>query len=270
LKERVTLTIEKELLLRVDEKIDGTEFKNRSHIVELLLLKALSSNRPRTAIILAGGESEQPKSMNMIHNRPVLEWNIELLKNHGVKEIMLCINKSVSVIKEYFGDGERFGIKISYYEEEFPLGTAGSVLAVKDFVLETTIICNADELKNIDLDDMYEFHKHNNKTCTIALTTVNDPSRFGVALMNGSRIIAFIEKPTGQSAPSKLVNAGLYLIEPEVLKYVPDGFSTLEQDVFPKLAKQDKLFGYVFSGQWFSTKTKESYDTAQSQWKGLV
>ena len=269
MKERVTLTIEKELLDRIDEKVDGTEFKNRSHVVELLLLKALSSNRPRKAIILAGGDSKEPKFMFTVKDKPLLEWNIELLKNHGVKEIMLCINKNSDNIKNYFGDGTKFSIKISYYEENFPLGTAGSIKAVQDFVKETTIICNADELKNIDLDDMYEFHKLNNKTCTIALTTVSDPSKFGVALLNGNRIVTFIEKPASESRPSKLVNAGLYFIEPEVLKYVPEGYSTLEQDVFPKLAKQDKLFGYIFSGDWYSTKTDESFERAKIEWKGF-
>jgi len=269
MKERVTLTIEKDLLDRIDEKIDGVEFKNRSHIVELLILKALSSNRPRKAIILAGGDDKDSQCMRILKDKPLLEWNIDLLKNHGVKEVMLCVSKNSDKIKQYFGDGEKFGIKIFYHEEEFALGTAGSVAAVKDFVKETTIICNADELKNIDLDDMYEFHKHNNKTCTIALTIVNDPSKFGVALLNGFRIVAFVEKPSSDSKPSKLVNAGLYFIEPEVLKYIPEGFSMLEQDVFPKLAKQDKLFGYIFSGQWFSTKTTESFDRAKTEWKGF-
>ena len=269
MKERVTLTIEKELLNRIDEKVDGLEFKNRSHVVELLLLKALSSNRPRKAIILAGGEEKNPLSMNIVKNKPLLEWNVELLKDHGVKEIMISINKNAAKIKEYFGNEERFGIKISFFEEEFPLGTAGCIKAVQEFVKETTIICNADELKNIDLDDMYEFHKHNNKTCTIALTTVNDPSKFGVALLNGNKIVTFMEKPITEKTPSKLINAGLYFIEPEVLKYIPEGFSMLEQDVFPKLAKQDKLFGYIFSGQWFSTKTEDSFNKAIKEWKGF-
>ena len=193
-------------------------------------MKALSSNRPRKAIILAGGEEISPRSLLIIKGKPLLEWNIELLKNHGVKEIMLCIGKNGQKIRDYFG---------------------------------------ADELKNIDLDDMYEFHKDGNKTCTIALTTVDDPSKFGAALLNGNRIVTFIEKPLKENSPSKLVNAGLYIIEPEVLKYIPEGFAMLEQDVFPKLAKADKLFGYIFPGQWFSTKTEQSFDKAQKEWDGF-
>jgi len=268
MKERVTLTIEKELLEKIDQNIDGSKIKNRSHAVELLLLKALSSNRPRKAVVLAGGSAE-PKTLILLHDKPLLQWNIELLKNHGVKEIMLCINKDDVKIKEFFGNGEKFGVKIYYHDEEFPLGTAGSVKAVSEFVTETVIVCNADELKDIDLDDMYEFHRDGHKICTIALTTVNDPSKFGVALLNGTRIVAFVEKPVTDTASSKLVNAGLYIIEPDVLNYIPDGFSMIEQDVFPKLANEDRLYGYIFSGQWFSTKTPESFAKAKIEWKGL-
>ena len=116
---------------------------------------------------------------------------------------------------------------------------------------------------------MYVFHTDGHKICTIALTTVHDPNNFGVAMLNGNRIITFVEKPLKEKAPSKLVNAGLYIIEPEVLKYIPDGFSRIEQDVFPKLATEDKLWGYIFSGQWFSTKTTESFNQALVEWKGL-
>ncbi|MFA5797525.1 MAG: nucleotidyltransferase family protein [Candidatus Woesearchaeota archaeon] len=275
MKERVTLTIDGELLTRVDECVDGVKIKNRSHAVELFLMKAFSSNRPRKAVILAGGVRDVkyppkgPQSLLIVKKKSVLLWNIELLKNHGVKEIMLCITGESSKIREHCGDGSSLGIKISYSMQEDALGTAGSLKAVSEFFTETTIVLNADELKNIDLDDMYEFHKDGSKACTIALTTVDDPSYYGVALMNGTKIITFIEKPAKLAAPSNLINAGLYIVEPEVLNYIPDGFSTIEQDVFPKLAAQEKLYGYIFSGQWFPTKNPLLLDQARQEWNGL-
>lgn len=268
MKERVTLTIEKNLLEKIDQKIDGSKIKNRSHAVELLLIKAFASNRPRKAVIFAGGDNPG-RTMVEIKNKPLLLWNIELLKKHGVKEVMLCIGKESNNIKGFFGDGKGFGLNIQYNEEEHPLGTAGSLKAVSEFITETVIACNGDELKSIDLDDMYEFHTDGHKICTIALTTVNNPEKFGVALLNGNRIVTFVEKPSKENAPSKLVNAGLYIIEPDVLKYIPDGFSKIEQDVFPKLAAEDKLWGYIFSGQWYSTKTAESMTKAINEWKGI-
>ncbi len=274
MKERVTLTIDGELLARVDDRVDGVRIKNRSHAVELLLVKAFSSNRPRKAVILAGGVrdakyfSKDPQSLLIVKEKSVLLWNIGLLKDHGVKEIMICITGEASKIREQCGDGSSLGIKISYSMQEDALGTAGSIKAVSGFITETTIVLNAEELKNIDLDDMYEFHKDGSKTCTIALTTVDDPSNYGVALMNGAKIITFIEKPAKLAAPSNLINAGLYIVEPEVLKYIPDGFSTIEQDVFPKLASQEKLYGYIFSGQWFPAKDESLFALAQKEWKG--
>jgi NDP-sugar pyrophosphorylase family protein len=271
MKERITLTIERDILEKIDNKVDGSMVKNRSHAVELLLLKAMSSNRLRKAILLAGGEGDKHKKVSVldnVHEKTLLEWNIKLLKRYGVKELLICIPKGYENIKEKF-NMHSMGMDIKYFDEEYLMGTAGSLKAVKDFITETTAVCYSDDLKKVDLDDMYEFHKNNNKLCTIALTTVDDPSNFGVALMNGNRIITFIEKPPKESAPSKLINAGVFIIEPEILKFIPEGFSMIEQDVFPKLAKHDNLIGYVFSGQWLKIKTVEDLEKAKKEWKGI-
>lgn len=271
LKERITLTIERDILEKIDGKVDGSTIKNRSHAVELLLIKAMSSNRLRRAVILVGGEHVAQKKVSVldhVQDKSLLEWNIKLLKRNGVKEIMICLPIGRSDIKDTF-NARTMGIDIQYYDEEYPLGTAGSLKALKEFITETTVICYSDDLKKVDLDDMYVFHKNNDKLCTIALTTVDDPSDFGVALMNGTKIIAFVEKPSKDSAPSKLINAGVFIIEPELLKYIPEGFSMIEQDVFPKLAKLDELIGYVFSGQWIKIRTKDDLVNANHIWKGI-
>jgi NDP-sugar pyrophosphorylase family protein len=271
LKERITLTIEKDILEKIDGKVDGSIVKNRSHAVELLLLKAMSSNRLKKAILLAGGEGDKNKKksiLDVVQDKTLLEWNIKLLKRYGVKEILICIPKHYENIKEKY-NMQTMGVDIKYFEEDYLLGTAGSVRAVKDFITETTVICYSDDLKKVDLDDMYEFHKNNNKSCTIALTTVDDPSNYGVALMNGNKIITFVEKPSKENAPSKLINSGVFLIEPEIVKYIPEGFSLFEQDVFPKLAKSDNLIGYIFSGQWLKIMTREDLEKANIEWKGI-
>jgi NDP-sugar pyrophosphorylase family protein len=265
------LTIEKDILEKIDAKVDGSVIKNRSHAVELMLIKALSSNRLRKGIILAGGEHDIHKEvsvLDIIQDKSLLEWNIKLMKRNGVKDILICIPKGRDDIKEKFTI-QNMGVNITYFDEEYPLGTAGSLKAVKDFITETTVICYSGDLKRLDLDDMYVFHKNNNKMCTIALTTVDDPSKFGVALMNGNKIITFVEKPPRDSAPSKLINSGVFIIEPEIIKYIPEGFSLMEQDVFPKLAKNDNLIGYVFSGQWLKIKSHEDLEHARKEWKGI-
>jgi len=275
MKERITLTIEKEVLDRVDKSVNGTDIKNRSHAVELLLTKAFGDNKPSKAIILAGGKGLRmkpmtnfiPKPMLRIQDKPILEHNIDLLKKHGIKDVIISIGYKGEHIKEYFGDGSQFGVNISYVEEDEPMGTAGPLNMLKDKINDTFILMNGDELKEIDLEDMFMFHRKNKSSATIALTTVEDPSSYGVAVMNGNKVMTFVEKPSKERAPSKLISAGLYILEPEVLKMIPDGYSMVENDVFPKLATNDKLLGYVFSGQWFDTGTPERFSKAEREWK---
>ncbi|MBU1199121.1 MAG: nucleotidyltransferase family protein [Nanoarchaeota archaeon] len=277
MKERVTLTIEKGVLEKVDNSVNGIDVKNRSHAVELLLTKAFGENKPSKAVILAGGKGARmkpmtnflPKPMLRINDKPILEHNIELLKRHGIKDIIISVGHKGDKIKEYFGDGSQLGVNISYVEEEAPLGTGGPLTLLKDKVDSTFILMNGDELKDIDLEDMFMFHRKNKGVATIALTTAEDPSSYGVAVMNGNRIMTFIEKPNKKAAPSNLISAGLYIFEPEVLKMVPEGFSMVENYVFPRLASNDKLLGYVFSGQWFDTGTPERFSNAEREWEGL-
>jgi len=275
MKERITLTIEKEILQRVDLGVNGIDVKNRSHAVELLLTKAFGDNKPSKAIILAGGKSSGlksltellPKPMLRIKNKPILEHNLEMLKNCGIKDIIISLGYRGEKIKEYFGDGSQFGVNISYVEEEEPMGTAGPLNLLKENINSTFILMNGDELKDIDIEDMFAFHRKNKSIATLALTTVENPSEYGVAVMNGNKIMTFIEKPSKHNAPSKLISAGLYILEPEVLKIVPEGFSMIENDVFPKLASNDKLLGYVFSGQWFDARTPDKYNEAKRGWQ---
>ena len=157
---------------------------------------------------------------------------------------------------------------ISYIEEKEELGTAGCLNLVKEKINEPFLMFNGDVLADIDLGDFMVFHQENKSLATIALTPVDDPSRFGVARLKGNMILEFVEKPKKGKEPSKLINAGVYLLEPDVLEYVPKGFAMMERDVFPKLAAEGKLTGYSFTGQWFDTVTVEAYERAIKNWKG--
>ena len=280
MKERVTLTIEEEILRQVDQQVDGYKMKNRSHAVELLLLKALGKGKITCALILAGGKGtrlrplthEMPKPLIPVHDKSLLEHALDLFKRHGVTKILLSIGYKGEKIKEYFGDGKKYGVQITYLEEDEPLGTAGPLKLAREHLKGTFVMCNADELKDIDLDEMYLQHKEQNAVATIALTTVPDPSHYGVARLQGSKILEFIEKPSKEEAPSNLINSGLYLLEPSVLDYLPakEGMISIERDVFPKIALANKLFGFPFSGQWFDVGNMERYEKALREWKDLV
>ncbi len=279
MKERVTLTLDGTILSEVDRRVDGHRIKNRSHAVELLLMQALgNSDMPKTAIILAGGVGtrlqpitfEIPKPLVLVHERTLLEHQFDLFKKYGVKNIILSIGYKGDKIRHAIGDGKRYGVNVSYVEEAKPLGTAGPLKLAKPLINGTFITTNSDELKEIDLHDMYLFHKENKATVTIALTTVDNPSNYGVARMQGGKILQFVEKPRKEDAPSNLINSGLYMMEPEVLDYIGEGHSMLEKDVFPKLAQEGKLFGYPFSGQWYNTGTLELYEKAIKEWKDII
>ncbi len=275
--ERLTITLDKEMLDAIDLMIDNVEVKNRSHAISVLLKKALGATMPKKAVILCGGVGsrfrpityEIPKALIPVHGKPIVEHLLDLFKKFGVRDIVLCVGYLKERIREYFGDGAKFGVRIRYIEEDEPLGTAGGIKKAREMLQEPFFVTNGDELKDVDLTDMYLTHKTNKSSITIALTTVEDPSAYGVADLSGSKILRFIEKPTKEEAPSNYISSGLYIMEPENIDLIPDGFSMLEKDVFPKVATSGRLFGYPFSGQWFDTGNPERYERALKNWKGL-
>jgi NDP-sugar pyrophosphorylase family protein len=278
MKERVTLTIDEDILKLIDGQIDGHRVKNRSHAIEILLLQALGTNRPRKAFIIAGGKGtrlkpitdEIAKPLIPVHGRPVLEHVLDLFAKHGIKDVIISVGYKGDQIRQHLGDGRKYGLSIVYVEEREPLGTAGPLRLARHLLTDTFVMCNADELKNIDLQDMFLHHRESGAQATIALTTVEDPSAYGVARLNGGRIAEFIEKPKRTEAPSNLISAGLYILEPAVIDLVPEGQASIERDVFPKLAAKGKLYGYPFSGQWFDTGTLERYEKAIKEWKDIA
>jgi len=232
----------------------------------------------KKAIILVGGKGtrfrpityELPKALLPVKGKTVPEHLIELFKKYNITEIIFSIGYLADKIQDYYGDGSKYGINISYIREDKPLGSAGAIKLASSLLKETFIVTNGDELKDINLGEMYRFHKKNKAVVTAALTKVNDPHNYGVAKINNDIIMEFIEKPPKNKEPSNLINSGLSIWEPEAIKLIPNGFSMYEKDVFPLLAKAKKLYGYVFSGQWFDTGSPERYEKALKGWKGII
>lgn len=272
MKERITITIDEDILRELDAQIDGVIIKNRSHAIELNLTKALQRRRITQAIILAGGKydikqdgKEIPTPMVIIHGKPILEHNILMLRKQGITDIILAVGYKRELIQNYFGDGTDLGVKIRYIEDDQPLGTAGVIRSAAKYISGTFIVCNADELKKIDIRDMFDFHRKQGTLATLALTSVPDAKDYGVVVLNGNRVYSFIEKPKG-TIPSNLINAGLYIFEPEVISQAPRGFGILEEDVFPKLAQTEDLAGYVFYGQWMDVRDEKGLKNALRNW----
>lgn len=271
-RQKLTVTIKKKLFPKIDAIVDGRKIRNRSHATEYLIEQGLGINKVKKAIVYAGGEGtrlrpytlEMTKVMLPIKGKPMIMHAIDLLKSHGVTDIILSIGYKGEQLREFFGDGSKLGLKISYIDEKTPLGTAGPLRKGRKLLDETFFIIWGDILSKIDLSDFMYFHKNNEGLATVALTTVDDPSRYGVAELKGNKIQRFVEKPKKGEAPSNLINSGIAILEPEVIdKYIPKrGKSMIEVDVYPKLAKNGELYGYPFTGQWFDTGTPEAYEKA--------
>ena len=248
-----------------------------SSIESIGMKKDAGAYHVKKALIMAGGFGTRmkeltdnvPKPMLSLQGRPILEYSIELCKRFGISDIAISIYHFGDMIKEYFGDGTRFGVRIVYVEEKEPLGTGGALRLFKEWFTEPFMMCNADELKDINLQEMYNHHMMSSSLATIALTKVDDPSQYGVVDLQGNQILKFVEKPPRGEEPSNYINAGLYILEPDAIKLIPEGFTMVEKDLFPTLAKNGKLNGYKFEGQWFDTGTPQRYAQTEKNWKGF-
>ncbi len=224
---------------------------------------------------MAGGEgtrlrpmtASQPKPLLPVVNQPIMEHVLRLLKRHGFSETVVTVQFLASLVRNYFGDGEEFGMSLQYATEEMPLGTAGSVKnaesALRD---EPFLVISGDALTDIDLSAMVRFHRENGALVTVGLTRVPNPLEFGIVIVDDDgRIQRFLEKPTWGQVFSDTVNTGIYVMEPEVLAEVPAGeLVDWSGDVFPRLLKQGApLFGWIADGYWEDVGTHESYLKAQ-------
>ncbi len=213
------------------------------------------------AVVMAGGEGsrlrpltiQRPKPMVPIVNKPVMEHVLDLLKKHGITEVVVTVQYLASVIQNHFGDGSAFGLQITYSVEETPLGTAGSVKAAEAQLQEPFLVISADAMTDINLEAIIGFHLRKQAAATLTLYRVPNPLEYGVIIIDDeSRIRQFLEKPSWGEVFSDTVNTGIYVLDPKVFDYIPEGKQVdFSQDVFPAmLRKGDALFGYVADGYW--------------------
>ena len=266
-KTRLTITLDQDILKRVDSAIDGSKIRNRSHAIEYLLTSCLIPQSTKV-LILAGGEGVKfrpltdtlPKSLLPIKGKPLLEHTLLFLKEQGLTEIYISVAHLGKKIKDYFGDGARFGIRIKYIEQTIARnGTAQPVLQAKDFFSdEPFLVIYGDVLTKLNFLDLLAFHNSHRGIATMALASVEKPSMWGVATMEGNRIKDFVEKPQTKTR-SHLINAGIYVLSPEVFKYIGSNSVRLEKDVFPRLAREGKLYAYPFESEWYDVSTPQIY-----------
>ncbi len=222
------------------------------------------------AVIMAGGEgtrlrpltSNQPKPMLPMANIPMMEHVVNLLRQHGFEDIVVTVAFMANAIRTYFGDGSEFGVRMVYATESTPSGTAGSVRNARDELDESFLVISGDVLTDIDLSQLVSFHQKRGGLATLALKAVDNPLEFGIVITDEDGAIErFLEKPTWGQVFSDTINTGIYVLEPEIFDFIPEGQSVdFSSESFPDaLAAGKALFGYVADGYWEDVGTLEAY-----------
>ena len=240
------------------------------------------------AIILAAGSGERlkfitkdfPKPMIEIFGKPILQHNIELCRDFGIKNIFINIHYMPEKITEYFQSGEKIGVNIKYSYEEPILGTSGAIRKIAEDYwgydendistldkIKPFFVVYGDNFSNINLNALFNFYKNNNAIANIAFHYRKDVTFSGVAEFDEKfRILRYIEKPKPGVTESHWVNAAIYLFKPEILKFIPKGFSDFSIDIFPTLlGKNIPIYGVCYNSRLLPFDTPAMYDNSMEE-----
>ncbi len=222
------------------------------------------------AVLLAGGKGTRlapftislPKPLMPVGNRPILEILIKQLKDAGVTKVVICVGYLESLIRSYFGDGSKFGVEIIYSSETEPLGTAGPMKLIESYLTDSFFFMNGDLFTDINLEEMFRFHKDNKAVATIGLTRRTVDIDFGVIKIDQTNeFTEWKEKPTLEY----LVSMGIYVFEPAVLKYLPDGYFNVPDLMIKLHEAKESVKGYQYKGNWLDIGRLEDYQRACQQ-----
>jgi len=220
--------------------------------------------------VLVGGQGTRlrpltyttPKSLLPIANRAFLERQLEWLVSHGVDDVVLSLGYLPEAFHAHFPDNRFDGVPLRYAIEPEPLGTAGGIRFAAEGIDERVVVCNGDVLTSLDLGAMLRFHDDAGAAATIHLAQVDDPSAFGVVpTKDDGEVIAFVEKPPRESTPSNWINAGTYVLEPEVLAGIPTGVEvSIERETFPRMLDEPgRLYAMQSDAYWLDIGTPGKY-----------
>lgn len=211
------------------------------------------------AVILAGGKGkrirpltyEKPKPLLPVKGKPIILHVIDLLKKHGVKDLIVTLEYKGDQIKEFLGDGSEFGVNIEYTWEKDPLGTAGCLTLAKDKLDDTFLLMGGDNLTELDIGEFVKFHKRKKGIITAALFEFKEKCKWGIYELNPDKSIHdFKEKPVFRHTAGTMI----FCIEPEIFRHIPDkpeSLINLTDHTIPDLLKKGKkIYGFEFSGLW--------------------
>lgn len=223
------------------------------------------------ALLLVGGLGTRlrsaipsvPKPLASVGKKSFLELLIRQLKHQGIRRLIMCTGYLADQVENEFGDGRGLDIEISYSKELEPLGTAGAAKLAQSYLgnVSQFLVMNGDSFLEIDLRHFIQFHRDRNALVSMAVVRVEDSSRYGtVQVDSNQKVIGFLEK-AGRNGPG-LVNGGVYVFDPRVFEYIPDGPASLEKDVFPRLLGKG-VYALEHRGMFIDIGTPEDYAKAQ-------
>lgn len=277
---RLTITLRKDLLEVLDTHVDGVTIRNRSHAIESLLSDKIYP-QIKKAIILAADEGikfrpftyETPKAMLPVNGRPLLEHIITNLRENDVRDIYIATGYLSDKIISYFGNGSKFGVKLTYIlQEKKNVGTAGALKKFQKFFRSNGafFLIYGDVLADVNYQDMAQFYyRRRNAFAVVGVTTTKHPELWGMVKLKGHNIVEFIEKrEVDEGSTSHLIASGIYLFNPKIFKYIPQNKEvSLERDILPKVVNKHKVSGYMLEGRWYDISTPEVYAKVIEEWK---
>jgi mannose-1-phosphate guanylyltransferase len=239
-----------------------------------IIKRSTEGREEMKAVVLVGGEGTRlrpltcntSKAMVPILNMPFLEYLLRYLKNHGIGDIILATSYLPERIQGSFGDGAKLGLHLTYLIEKEPLDTAGAVKNAESSLDEPFFVINGDVLTAIDLTAMMKRHREVKPRVSIALTAVDNPTIYGVVETDAKGMVKrFVEKPPLEEVTTNMINAGIYIVEPEVLANIPPSTrSSFERTHFPQLLKAgEPILGYASDQYWIDIGTPEKYIRVQ-------
>ncbi|MEI8293301.1 MAG: sugar phosphate nucleotidyltransferase [bacterium] len=227
--------------------------------------------RPNWALIMAGGKGTRlgeitrktPKPMLKVAGKPIIERIILHLTSYGIRKIYISVNYLYQVILDYLGDGSKYGCKITYLIEENELGTGGAISLLPRNMLDPFVVCNGDLITQANIHEMLEFHKQGNYGITLGLSDYTHSIPYGCVELNDKKVIALYEKPT----INKHVNAGIYVVNPDVAKCVPNRFFPITDLIDECFSKNIDVGGWKILEDWLDVGQKNELKLAQ---KGFI
>jgi NDP-sugar pyrophosphorylase family protein len=272
-KQRVTLTLDKDLITEIDAFVDGELIRSRSEAIDKFLKEFLSSKK--TAVILAGGdpknllisESDIYRPLAIINREPLIKNSIEKIIAAGFQNILI-IGSDVIVkkINKILGKGKDLGAKIEYFEEPEPLGTAKTLQKIQHKIKSDFLVVPADTFFDFNLSLLQDFHFKQQSIATFAIytRTTFDSKYKGVVEMQGSLITSHIEQP--EKPTTHLIKTLIAMFSPDIFEYIPAGKIkyTIETDVIQALINERRALGYLVSGDWFNIHTQDDLQQVEN------